>query len=106
MKTFKTLTNNLTKDLQESHVKLDEMSDTMLLREGMKEELNAIVLYERMAQQANDSRVKQLFLDVAHEEKVHAEEFEELLERLDPDYEDAEDQAEEEIEDMFGKEED
>lgn len=101
-KTFKNIVQKLSHVLEEGHIEVDKLNDTQLLREAMREELNAIVLYEQMAEQAIDPRVKILMLDVAREEKVHAEEFEELLERMDPEYEETEDQAEEEIEDLFG----
>jgi len=98
MKTFKTLISEDT-DVQ-------GLTETQLLRSAITEELDAVILYEKMAEQTINPDLRKLFLDVAYEEKVHAEEFEEMLERLDPDYEKAEDQAEDEIEDMFGKEED
>lgn len=101
MKTFKTLVET---QLTESHDKVEGLTETQLLRKAITEELDAVVLYERMAEQTINPDLRKLFLDVAHEEKVHAEEFEELLERLDPDYEDAEEQAEEEIEDLIGDE--
>lgn len=103
MKTFKDLISK--EQLEEGHhVKLENMSDTMLLRHAMGEELEAIILYERMAAIAKDGRVKDLFLDLAHEEKVHREELEEAIERLDPAYEEAEEEAEEEVEQIFGPE--
>lgn len=103
MKTFKEVVQKIEEG---HHVKIDEMSDTMLLRHAMTEELDAVILYERLAHQAKDARVKTLLLEIAHEEKIHAEELEEALERLDPAYEDAEDQAEEEVEQIFGPEQD
>ena len=97
MKTYKQLTEEI--------LNFENWSDNQLIRKGMVEELKAINLYETLAAQAKDSRVKELFLDIAQEEKVHAHEFEELLERIDNTWEEAEEDAEEEIEDMFGKEE-
>jgi len=78
--------------------------DLRLLRMGMKEELKAVNKYEKAAEEATSEAVSRLFLDIAREEKVHVGEFEELLERLDPDYEEAEEEGEKEIEDMLGKE--
>lgn len=98
MKTFKSLT--------ESHGDVKELSDLQMLRKALTEELKAINLYEQMATSAKDSRVVTLLTDLAHEEKVHSVELEELIERIDPGYEDAEEQGEEEIEAMFGKEDD
>lgn len=97
---------NFKRMITENHKKDDfkECTDNQLLRKGMIEEIEAINKYEKMANAASDPRVRTLFLDVAKEEKVHMEEFEELLERLDPEMEETDDQAEEEIEDLFGEE--
>ena len=98
MKTFKTLT--------ESHIDIDKMSDVQMLRKALVDELKTINLYEQMASAAQDSRVVTLLMDLAHEEKVHSVELEELIERIDPGYEQAEEEGEKEIEDLFGKEDD
>lgn len=82
----------------------EDCTDTQMLRKGIAEEMEAINKYEKFAEQASDPRVRTLFLDVAKEEKIHAEEFEELLERLDPEMEEVDDEAEEEIKTMFGEE--
>ena len=42
-------------------------------------------------------------LDVSKEEKVHAGEFETLLDRVDDEYEDSEDEGEKEVDDLVGK---
>lgn len=81
-----------------------EERDIQILRAGMIAELDAVNFYEQMAQQTQNEKVKKVLLDVAFEEKVHAEEFQNVLEDLDPEYEKAEDQAEEEAEDMGVKE--
>lgn len=75
-------------------------SDKEILRVGILAEIDAINLYEQLATKASDSRVKELMLDIAQEEKVHFGEFEGLLELIDPEHEPAEDEAEEELEDM------
>ena len=77
-------------------------TDAQLLRKGMREELEAIIKYEKFAEQATDHKVKTLFLDVAREEKVHAKEFTELLKGIDPEMEETHDQAKKEIKDLFG----
>jgi rubrerythrin len=89
MKTFKKLMN-------EDH-DLKGCSDLQLLRKGMVEELKAINLYEKMAGVAKDGRVRDMFMDIAHEEKVHAGEFEALMEKMDSTWEEAEEEAEEEL---------
>ena len=81
-----------------------EERDCQILRAAMIAELDAVNLYQQMATQTDNEDVKSVLLDVAYEEKVHAEEFENVLEKIDPEYEKAEDQAEEEGEDMGVKE--
>jgi rubrerythrin len=92
-----------TKSLNEG-CELRGLNDVQLLRKGMIEEIEAINLYERAAEKATDPRVRELFLDIAEEEKVHMVEFEELMERFDPSWEEAEEKGEEESEEMFGPE--
>jgi rubrerythrin len=80
--------------------------DAKLIRLAMQEELQAVSDYTMRAKMAENEATKNLFLDIAKEERVHFEEFEELLEAIDAEYEESEEDAEEEIEDMFGEEED
>jgi rubrerythrin len=75
--------------------------DTQILRLGMIAELDAVNLYNKLAALASSPEVAKLMLDVSREEKVHAGEFEVLMERLDPDYEKAEEEGEEEVEDLL-----
>jgi len=96
MKSFK-------KTINEGH-DIKGCTDSQLLRKGMVEELKAINLYEKIAAEAQDARVREMFLDIAQEERVHAYEFEELLERLDVKWEEAEENAEKEVEDLIGPE--
>lgn len=85
---------------------IEEATDDLeIVRLSMIAELDAVNLYERMAKIAKNQNLKKVLLDVANEEKVHAEEFETLLEELDPDYEEAEEEAEEEVEDLIGQKE-
>ena len=90
MKTFKNM-------IKEDH-DLKGASDLQLLRKGIVEELKAINLYEKIAGIAKDGRVRTMFMDIAHEEKVHAGEFEALMEKMDSTWEEAEEEAEEETE--------
>ena len=76
--------------------------DTQILRIGMIAELDAVNFYNQLAELASDERVSKLMLDVSREEKVHAGEFETLLEEIDPSYEKAEDEGEKEVEDLLG----
>jgi len=80
--------------------------DVQILRLGMIAELDAVNLYDKLAELATSENVKKLMLDVSREEKVHAGEFETLMEEIDPDYEKAEEEGEEEVNDLLGKDED
>jgi rubrerythrin len=75
--------------------------DLQILRIGMIAELDAVNFYERLAQLASNPQVTKLMKDVSHEEKVHAGEFETLMEELDPKYEEAEEEGEEEVKDLL-----
>lgn len=76
-------------------------NDLQILRFAIQAELDAINLYEQLAEKAFDPVIKDILLDVAYEEKVHVEEFEELLEELDEEMEDAEEEAEKEWESKY-----
>ena len=78
--------------------------DTKMIRKSMQEELEAISDYTKRANKAENEALKTMFLDIAQEERVHFEEFEEILEAIDPNYEESEEEAEEEIEELFGPE--
>ena len=75
--------------------------DLQILRLAMIAELDAVNLYDKLAGLATSPDVAKLMLDVSHEEKVHAGEFETLKENLDPNYEKAEEKGEEEVEDLL-----
>jgi rubrerythrin len=57
--------------------------DKQVLRVGMIAELDAINLYEQMADSSKNRMIKKLMLDVAKEEKTHAGEFLYMLKSLD-----------------------
>lgn len=61
--------------------------DTQILRIGIISEMDAISLYEQLANAATDERLKKTLLDIASEEKTHVGEFESLLKELDPEFE-------------------
>ncbi len=75
--------------------------DIAILRLSMIAELDAANLYERFAELASNDTVRKTLLDVAYEEKVHVGEFESLLEDMDPSYEKAEKEGEEEVEELL-----
>src|ERR1035437_8976014 len=54
-------------------------SDQESLRSAIIAEYDAINLYQQMANNSKDSRVKKVLLDIAKEEKTHVGELESLL---------------------------
>ncbi len=76
--------------------------DIQILRLGIIAELDASNTYDKLAGLATSEDVRKLMLDVSREEKVHAGEFETLMEKIDPDYEEAEEEGEKEVEDLLG----
>jgi len=60
-----------------------EKIDKEILRVGIIAELDAINLYEQMAQLAQDENLKKILLDIAKEEKTHVGEFQALLLKKD-----------------------
>ena len=60
-----------------------ENTDEEILRVGMIAELDAINLYEQLAAMTENVKIKNVFLDIAKEEKTHAGEFQAMLLKLD-----------------------
>ena len=64
-------------------INLDEIRrenlDKEILRAAMIAELDAINLYEQMANMTEKENIRKLLLDVAREEKTHVGEFQALL---------------------------
>jgi len=56
-----------------------ENLDKEILRAGIIAELDAINLYEQMAELTNNEDIKEILLDIAREEKTHVGEFQALL---------------------------
>ncbi len=71
--------------------------DMQILRLCIIAEMDASNLYEKMSLLANDNKLTKVLLDISREEKVHFGEFEELLERIDPEFDKAEEEGEDEI---------
>jgi rubrerythrin len=59
-------------------IKKEDM-DKEILRSAMIAELDAISLYEQMANMTRNKNIRKLLLDVAREEKTHVGEFQALL---------------------------
>jgi len=77
--------------------------DLQILRLGIIAELDAVNFYDQLAELASSDEVRKLMLDISKEEKVHAGEFETLMEDIDPEYEKSEEEGEEEVEDLLGR---
>lgn len=77
--------NKQTLDEMMSNIPLEKNKDidNELLRIGIIAELDAINLYEQLAELATSEEVKKMLLDIAKEEKTHVSEFETLLLDLD-----------------------
>jgi rubrerythrin len=57
----------------------DENIDKEILRAGIIAELDAINLYEQMAELASSEEIRAVLLDIAKEEKTHVGEFQTML---------------------------
>jgi rubrerythrin len=60
-----------------------ENIDKEILRVGLIAELDAINLYEQLAEFTENKDIKRVILDIAKEEKTHVGEFQALLLQLD-----------------------
>lgn len=74
--------------------------DLRALRIAMMAEIEAVNVYERLAEMVKNPKVKEVLLDVAKEEKVHVGEFQKMIDTLDKEYEDSIKDGEEEVEKM------
>jgi len=69
-----------------SKLKKEEI-DREILRVGIIAELDAVSLYEQLAAETNNNKIKKILLDIAKEEKTHVGEFQALLLGLDKEQE-------------------
>jgi len=53
--------------------------DKEILRSAIMAELDAINLYEQMAEMTSNAKIRNVLLDIAKEEKTHVGEFQTLL---------------------------
>lgn len=72
--------------------------DKQITRIGMLSEIDAINLYEQLAELATDDDLKKVLLDIANEEKVHVGEFTKLLNSYDKENESETNKGEGEVE--------
>jgi rubrerythrin len=66
----------------------DENIDKEILRAGIIAELDAINLYEQMAELTSSEEIRAVLLDIAKEEKTHVGEFQTMLLEYDNEQED------------------
>lgn len=78
----------------------NEKRDLEILRLAIIAELDAISLYEQLAEAASDEDIKKVLLDVAREEKTHVGEFQTLLLKLDPEQEEELEHGRKEVEEI------
>ena len=70
------------------------------IRQGISAEHEAVHLYEAIADATDNDLVKAVMQDIANEEKIHAGEFQELLQRLSGEEEGYMNDGAEEVEDI------
>jgi len=77
--------------------------DKEILRAAIIAELDAINLYEQLAAMTKDSHVKEVFMDIAREEKTHVGEFQTMLLKLDKEQVKEMEEGRKEVEEMLEK---
>lgn len=80
-----------------------ERLENEILRIGIIAELDAINLYEQLSSFAKDEKVKQIFLDIAKEEKTHVGEFLTMLLLKDKEAKEELNKGEEEVKEILEK---
>jgi rubrerythrin len=78
-----------------------EALDREILRAAIIAELDAINLYEQMANMTRNKNIRKLLLDAAREEKTHVGEFQTLLVREDTEQERELKEGKREIEELI-----
>ncbi len=74
--------------------------DKEILRAAIVAELDAVNLYEQMANLTKNENIKAVLMDVAKEEKTHIGEFQALLLQFDPQQKEELEAGAKEAEDM------
>ncbi len=72
-----------------------------ILRLAIIAELDAISLYEQLAEATDDENIKKVLLDVAKEEKTHVGEFQTLLLMMDEEQVEELEHGKEEVEELI-----
>ncbi len=77
--------------------------DREILRAAIIAELDAINLYEQMADLTQNKNIRKLLLDVAREEKTHVGEFQTLLLSHDPQQHDELEEGKKEVNQLLSE---
>jgi len=77
--------------------------DKQILRSAILAELDAINLYEQMANMTENKNLKMILLDVAKEEKEHVGEFQYLLLKYDKQQQEELEEGKEEVRKLLGE---
>ena len=77
--------------------------DKEILRAAMIAELDAINLYEQMADMTQNKNIRKLLMDVAREEKTHVGEFQTLLLRKDPQQKNELEEGKKEVKELLSE---
>jgi len=99
------ITESFKPDLTHIEELPEDIRDSQIARIGIAAELDAINLYETLADMTDNDIVKDTLLQIAEEEKVHVGEFMTLMREFDSEYDDSEEKGEGEVEDKMGEEE-
>ena len=82
--------------------KIDEKDkDKQILRTGIIAELDAINLYEQLASNTKNEKIKKVLLDIAKEEKTHVGEFLSLLLEIDKEQEEEIEKGKKEVKEFI-----
>lgn len=77
--------------------------DREILRAGIIAELDAINLYEQMANMTESEDIRKVLLEIAREEKTHVGEFQTLLLKKDKEQGEELKKGEEEVDELIGR---
>jgi len=77
--------------------------DKEIIRLGMIAELDAVNLYEQLANITEDENIKEVLLDIAKEEKTHVGEFQALLVLKDKEQMKELEEGKKEVKELMGK---
>lgn len=75
--------------------------DKEILRVSIIAELDAINLYEQMANMTENENIRKILLEVAREEKIHVGEFQTLLLEIDKEQEKELEEGKKEVEELI-----